>query len=89
MKIAIENDAATNGDIQGYSNTGWRVLYDEGAVEGGSSGSPLLDPNKKVVGQLYSSTQSNSPCNTQIRAGVLITAELICHGKVVVLPARD
>ncbi|MDP1763260.1 MAG: T9SS type A sorting domain-containing protein [Sediminibacterium sp.] len=65
MKIAVENNTASVGNIQGYSNTGWRVLFDLGAVESGSSGSPLFDPNKLVVGQLYSSTQPNLPCNTQ------------------------
>jgi len=60
-KIAIENDPITPnstpsyyGDL-GYTfavNSLWRLNYDEGGVTGGSSGSPLFNDNKKIVGQL-------------------------------------
>ena len=30
----------------------WRVRIDDGAVEGGSSGGPLFDPNERIIGQL-------------------------------------
>ncbi len=62
MKIAVENSAAVVGNVQGYLNTGWRVQFDNGIVEPGSSGSPLLNQNKLVVGQLYSNTQPSTPC---------------------------
>lgn len=66
MKIATDNSGPSVGNIQGYSNTGWRNLYDDGAVEPGSSGSPMLDQNRRAVGQLYSNTQpTTTPCNTQ------------------------
>lgn len=64
MKISFENDPATIGVIQGYPNTGWRVVFDAGVTEPGSSGSPLFDPNHRVIGQQYSGTQPTGlPCN--------------------------
>ena len=58
MKIAFANSAATLDMIRANSNTAWRVLWDEGITEAGSSGSPLFDQiSHKVVGQMYSVTQ--------------------------------
>ena len=37
-----------------YINSHWVVEFDEGAVQSGSSGSPLFDQNKRVVGQAHS-----------------------------------
>lgn len=54
MEIALKD-----GYIQG-SNSMWYFSYDDGTVRGGSSGSPLIDQNKKVIGQLQ--TGSNNPC---------------------------
>jgi len=34
-------------------NTHWRVIPDIGIYQAGSSGSPLFDPNKRIVGQLH------------------------------------
>ncbi|MDP4209066.1 MAG: T9SS type A sorting domain-containing protein [Bacteroidota bacterium] len=34
-------------------NTHWEVAFDEGTTEGGSSGSPLFDDNKRIIGQLH------------------------------------
>lgn len=34
-------------------NTHWSTTFDLGIVEGGSSGSPLLDQNHRIVGQLH------------------------------------
>lgn len=67
MKISIENNPASIGSVRTFPNTAWRVLWDQGAVEGGSSGSPLFDMiDHKVVGQLFSNTQPTSPpCNQQ------------------------
>lgn len=67
MKISVENSLASIGNIGAFSNTAWRVVYDQGAVETGSSGSPLFDMNThKVVGQAFSNTQPTSPpCNQQ------------------------
>lgn len=65
MKISVENNPASIGQIRTFPNTAWRVVWDQGTVEGGSSGSPLFDnANHKVVGQLFSNTQPTStPCN--------------------------
>ncbi|MCD6566013.1 MAG: T9SS type A sorting domain-containing protein [Bacteroidales bacterium] len=35
------------------ANTHWQVGFDEGTAEGGSSGSPILNPNHRIVGQLH------------------------------------
>ena len=37
-------------------NTHWMVEFTEGSLEQGSSGSPLFDQNKRVVGQLHGGT---------------------------------
>lgn len=55
MKIATSDNSAITSSINGYSNNGWRMRWnsDGGVTQGGSSGSPLLNQNKKVVGQVY------------------------------------
>lgn len=65
MKGSIENDVASVGHIGTYQNNAWRVRWDVGTVQGGSSGSPLFDQTThKVIGQLYSNTQpAQPPCN--------------------------
>lgn len=35
------------------SNTHWKTVLDNGVVQGGSSGSPLLNQNKRIIGQLH------------------------------------
>lgn len=61
-KISKDNDAATIhpqtinwGAGFGTSpiNTHWKVIPEEGIYQPGSSGSPLFDPNKRIVGQLH------------------------------------
>lgn len=42
------------------ANTHWLVVFDEGDTESGSSGSPLFDQNKRVVGQLHGGGDSES-----------------------------
>lgn len=61
MKISIENNtfSTTSSDL---GNNGWTVNYDYGILEGGSSGSPILDQNKRVVGQLYGGTHHANLC---------------------------
>lgn len=40
------------------ANTHWVSGFDEGSTEGGSSGSPLFDQNKHIVGQLHGGSTS-------------------------------
>ncbi|MDP4226678.1 MAG: T9SS type A sorting domain-containing protein [Bacteroidota bacterium] len=59
--IATDNDAPVSYDrsilwdnnVQSAVNTHWEVQFDSGTTEGGSSGSPLFDDNKRVIGQLH------------------------------------
>lgn len=67
-KVAIEDDPLTIGsfDLPNYDqeapNAHWVVrAWDTGATEGGSSGSPLLDREKRVVGTL---TGGSSYCSS-------------------------
>ncbi len=70
MKISIENNLASIGQVRTFPNTAWRVVWDQGTVEGGSSGSPLFDNvNHRVVGQLFSNTQPTSPPCNQLTGG--------------------
>ncbi|MCX7877717.1 MAG: T9SS type A sorting domain-containing protein, partial [Ignavibacteria bacterium] len=60
-KIAVDTHAAVNSNGFGgrLPNAFWRVIWDHGMTEGGSSGCPLYDQNKRVVGQNLGGTQSN------------------------------
>jgi lysyl endopeptidase len=60
-KIAIDTHAAVNSNGFGgrLPNGFWRVIWDHGMTEGGSSGCPLYDQNKRVVGQNLGGTPSN------------------------------
>jgi len=52
-KISIDNNPASNSNGFGgrLVNGFWQVTWDYGMTEGGSSGCPLYDQNKRVVGQ--------------------------------------
>ena len=55
MKISFDNDLITE-TAAGSTNSGtthWFVDIDNGTLEHGSSGSPLFNPQKKVIGQLH------------------------------------
>ena len=52
-KINYDNNDTAYSDGWYSSNTHWRLNWDEGGTEGGSSGSPLFDENKLIVGQLH------------------------------------
>jgi PKD repeat protein len=53
-KIA-DNDIQISWDDKSVSGlySHWVVSFDEGNIESGSSGSPLFDQNKRIVGQLH------------------------------------
>lgn len=59
-KYSKDNDAATTNSgfggrlFQGF----WQVFWDAGMTEGGSSGCPLYDQNKRVIGQNLGGTTS-------------------------------
>ncbi|HRJ85973.1 MAG: PKD domain-containing protein [Ignavibacteria bacterium] len=52
-KISIDNNPAQNSNGFGgrLVNGFWQVVWDIGMTEGGSSGCPLYDQNKRVIGQ--------------------------------------
>jgi PKD repeat protein len=52
-KISVDNNPALNSNgFGGRLPSGfWQVIWDIGMTEGGSSGSPLFDQNKRVIGQ--------------------------------------
>ena len=57
-KWSYDGDASVSSEWGGWgssgTNTHWEVLdWDIGTTEGGSSGSPLFDQNKRIVGQLH------------------------------------
>ena len=63
MKIGVDQDVpvqrATNIVIDGVTYPAgnlWEVDFDIGTVEEGSSGSPLLDQNQRIIGQLLGAT---------------------------------
>lgn len=67
-KISFDSDPSSITSYYGGSGSGtthWRVSdWDDGTTEGGSSGSPLYDQNKRVVGQLHggdAACGNNSP----------------------------
>jgi len=61
MKISFDNNASViEGYYGGSGTTHYRVTWDDGVTEGGSSGSPLVDQNNRVVGQLHGGP---SACN--------------------------
>ncbi len=41
-----------NNPTSGAVNTNWKVTWNSGITEGGSSGSPLFNSNHKIIGQL-------------------------------------
>ena len=43
----------SHGVLEGDDSSWWFVRYTESSTEGGSSGAPLFNANKKIVGQLF------------------------------------
>lgn len=65
MKFSADNHSPIQGDFDGRGNFHWRVGWDDGFTEGGSSGSPLFNPNHQVIGQLTGGPFVN--CNSITR----------------------
>lgn len=60
MKISFDYDPFLSYSNFGGTNNFWLLSYDDGVVEHGSSGSPILNENKRVVGQLYGNSYYDS-----------------------------
>ena len=52
-KINYDNNQYASSDGWYSSNTHWRLSWAEGGTEGGSSGSPVFNDDKLIVGQLH------------------------------------
>jgi lysyl endopeptidase len=67
MKISFENNPFQITSWGGVDSH-WRVSFDDGVVQHGSSGSPILNQNNRVVGQLHGNrTYWGGPyCNSPI-----------------------
>ena len=68
MKISIENDRFKTQPWNLYdAYHHWCVDFDYGIVEGGSSGSPILNEQNRVVGQLHGGpTYKNNRCKQTV-----------------------
>lgn len=66
-KISLDNDPPRTyiysipwyGDDISPANSHWKVSFDKGRTEKGSSGSPLFGYNKRIIGQLHGGDDNN------------------------------
>jgi lysyl endopeptidase len=54
-KISISNLPFESYTFSGQENY-WKVYWEEGVTESGSSGSPIFNPQRRIVGQLFGGT---------------------------------
>jgi hypothetical protein len=59
MKISRDNGTPVFNTFQGAQC--WRLSLDEGATEGGSSGSPYFDQNNRIIAQHFGINDGNLP----------------------------
>lgn len=63
MKISIDNNQLVSDSWKNWNdNKHWRAWFSTGIREDKSSGAPLLDGNKRIVGQLHGGQMYNDPC---------------------------
>lgn len=65
MKIALYNATITQQTYLASSD--WRVVWSNGTVEPGSSGGPLFNSNRQIIGQVHGGTPSDI-CTTNDHA---------------------
>lgn len=66
QQVIVHSALVNWGGIFGTSpaNTHWKVDPDYGVYQPGSSGCPLFDPNRRIIGQLHGGiTAQNDPCD--------------------------
>lgn len=57
-KITFNNNTVTANDGSIPNNRFWEMVWEDGTTEPGSSGSPLFDQDRRIVGQLYGGSAS-------------------------------
>ncbi len=64
MKYSYDNVSPILTNYGGLNNSHWLVDdWTTGSTQGGSSGSPLFDQNKRIVGQDHAGEGSSDPCS--------------------------
>lgn len=58
--VSINYSVRWDDGSMSLSGSHWEVAYDVGSDEGGSSGGPLFDENKQIVGQLHGGDDNTS-----------------------------
>lgn len=54
-------------DLYTPANSHWRVTFNQGVTEGGSSGSPFFDQNHRIVGQLHGGPPGTTCTNVLVK----------------------
>lgn len=68
MKISRDNGGPSTSNFSGAQC--WWLTLDQGATEGGTSGSPYFDQNHRIIGQHFGVNDANLPiCSRQNKFG--------------------